>query len=286
MKTFIIKTILSIIVFAGIIFVSHFILGQVEKVHYMESSSKNSLSIIGNSHPKCAINDGILSQHLNIKCKNNSVNGQAMFWSIIGGRKLCHEGLSYVVIELSNNTYTNNWKATVKGRAVAEIHKKYFLKKHEWFELAKTDFPLSLQLFTTQVLPRKRVRGEYFKNKGTFIPKLVNENNTNAFDFAETVDFNDDIIHDLILENPKTSFFIIRAPQHPLYYEVIAKENEALFLKKIKKFKKHENCRVMDFGHLYDNNELFGDLEHMNHYGADKFTQILADSLVNYLNPE
>ena len=284
MKNFIKKTTLLIILLIAISFLQYFIFGIIEKTKYRDSYPENSLAIIGHSHPSCAINDSLLSRDLGITCENHGVNGQGMFWSIIGGRKLCNQGLKHVLIEVSNNTYTTNWKTVVERRALNELHKKYFIKPTEWLDLLHSNPTVTIKLFMRQTLPRKRVTGSFFKNKLTFVPKQVEENSLDSGDYKFKVDFNDEIIHNLIEENPSISFFVIRAPQHPRLYDNLTDSNEHYLINQLSKFRKHKNCIVMDFGHTYSEDKLFADLGHMNNTGADIFTKHLADSLDNYIS--
>lgn len=278
MKKFLTKTVnvLSLTLITVCFLYSVFYL--IEKKINKQNIESNKLAIIGHSHPKHAINDSIISDKLAIKTKNYGVNGQAMFWSIMGARKLKIQGYNFFIIELTNNTYTTDWKKVDDKRMVGEIHKKFFIKKGEWFELLKKAPLETFKLFSKQILPRTRVRGEFTSLNTKYQPKIIKENLNNRF----KPDFDDVLIHDFIRSNKKSKIILIRSPQHPDYYKNIDPNNERYFLNKIKQFKKYKNCIILDFGHIYKSDRFFSDPGHMNNIGGKEYSNFLGDTLRKY----
>lgn len=250
----------------------------IEKKINNQNNGFNKLAIIGHSHPKHAINDSIISNKIAIESKNYGVNGQAMFWSIMGARKLKLQGFNFFIIELTNNIYTTDWKKIDDKRMVSEIHKKFFINKKEWLSLFKKAPSETIKLFSKQIIPRTRVRGEFSSLINKYQPKIIKENLNNNFN----PDFDDVLIHDFIKSNPNNKIILIRSPQHPDYYKNQDTINEIYFLNKLNKFKQYKNCITLDFGHIYKNDSLFSDPGHMNNKGAELFSNFLGDTLNNY----
>lgn len=243
-------------------------------------SESNSIAIIGNSQPQCAINDEILSDKLNRKCTNYSDGGQSMFWTLVGAKKLKHQGIKHFIIEISSSTFKTGWKTTDKHRGLREIDKKYFLSFNDWKSLFQDDIIFSLKYFLKPSIPSTNVRGMFFRNKMKFKSVIVRENRKSNKLKNDFPDYDDTPLHVFIKENNDIEFIIIRVPKHPQYYKQEGLNYQEKFLKsKYNVFEKYSNCRVLDFGHLYSQDKYFADLGHMSSYGSDQFSLFLSNTL-------
>ena len=242
-------------------------------------SESSSIAIIGNSHSEFAINDKILGDKLNKSVKNFSDGGQSMFWTLAGAKKLKHQGVKTFIIEVSNTTYQSTWKTT-ELRELRQTDKKYFLTFDDWIHLVKNDIVFSLRYFFKPKIPSTSVRGRFSRNKKKFTSQIVKENKISKKNKNIFPDYDDAPLHEFIQENKDIEFIIIRIPQHPQYYEREGLNYQEQFLKsKYKVFEKYNNCRVLDFGHLYIQDKYFSDLGHMSSYGSDQFSLFLSDTL-------
>lgn len=276
MKNFISKIIFFSILLVIIIFLIRLFFRHIEmKINY-NIAPENSVAVIGHSHPQTSVNDSYISEKISKNVKTYGVSGQSMFWTIVGARKLKHQGTKHFIIELTNSSYFTGWKTTDIKRGLKESTKINFLETKELFSLFAKDFIFTTKLLFKEPFPRKKVRGSYLKHNVLFKKEIVKENIENIF----IEDFDDKIIHQFIKSNDSLSFVIFRAPQHPEYYNFVGKENEKQFIKNMNSFNKYKNCIVMDFGHKYKADSLFADLGHMNYKGATVFSEFLADSLI------
>ena len=256
------------------------IFGIIEVKLNHDISESTSIVILGNSHSEFAINDKILGDKLNKSVKNFSDGGQSMFWVLAGARKLKHRGVKTFIIEVSNTTYQTAWWTTDNLRGLREIDKKYFLTLDDWIYLVKNDVRFSLQYFFKPKIPSTNMRGRYSPNKMKFKSQIVKDNKTSKDNKNVFPDYDDAPLHEFIQENMDIEFIIIRAPQHPLYYQRKGlKYQEKFLMSKYNIFEKYKNCQVIDFGHLYSEDEYFSDLGHMSSYGSDQFSVFLADTL-------
>jgi hypothetical protein len=277
MKSFLSNAVYFVLGFLMLVITVFFFSYILERKINRNILNEHSVSIIGHSHPKTSVNDSLLSQLLNKDVSNYGQNGQSMFWSIIGARKLKHQGSKTFIIELTNSTYTTGWKTTDRTRGLNESSKIYYVKQNEWQDLLRTDFTFTTELILQFPMPKTKVLGKFKKLDKSFEKKIVKENNkANVF----TPDFDDEIIHQFIKDNDSLNFIIFRAPQHPDMYDHIGPENENYFIDKFNSYQKYKNCQLMDFGHIYNTDSLFADLGHMNYKGATIFTEFLADTLL------
>lgn len=280
MKRFLIKFFSFLLGLAVLQIFVFFLLRSIE-LDLNKKRDSQSIAIVGHSHAHVGMDDELLERYLKVPIDNYGVGGQSMFWSVIGARKLQYQGVRSFIIELTNNSYTTGWKTTDYTRGLREAKKKYFLSADEWSSLIRNDMKFTLNLFSKVSLPSIEVQGGYKKNDRKFNGKLVVENRGSH---EREVDFDDSVIHNFICEHDSVSFVIVRAPQHPDYYKLLSDADELFFLAKLNDFKKHDNCLVMDFGHIFSEDSLFADLDHLNNKGADLFSSILADSLSDHIH--
>ena len=280
MKKFLIK----LFIFFAILIVPYILIqvifGIISTNINHDISESTSIAIIGNSHSECAINDEILSDKLNRKYTNYSDGGQSMFWTLVGAKKLKHQGVKTFIIEVSNTTYQTAWKTTDADRGLREMDKKYILSFNDWKSLIQSDIIFSLKYFLKPSIPSTNVRGRFSRNKMKFKSGIVRGNRKRNKLKSDFPDYDDTPLHVFIQENKDIEFIIIRVPQHPQYYKREGLNYQEKFLKsKYKVFEKYNNCRVLDFGHFYIQDKYFSDLGHMSSYGSDQFSLFLSDTL-------
>ena len=239
----------------------------------------DKVAILGNSHAKTAINDSILTNNSNVSYTNYGVNGQSMFWSIVAGRKLYHQGVRNFIIELNNGSYTSGWKTTDKPRGSREFYNRHYITFSEWKSLYKQDVLFTIRMFSYLHLPTKKISGGYEKLTKEFSNQIVKENVSVLKEDTINIDFDDAMLHEFIKSHPDATFFILRVPQHRNFYQRISPQLEKKFQNKIAHFSRHSNCDVIDFGHTFNNDSLFADIGHMNFKGSHQFSYQLLDSL-------
>lgn len=282
---FFLKKFSFITIYFFLLKVTIFVIFNFSEKYVYKDYFKNGkyISMVGNSHLNTGVNDKILSDKLSMRFKNYGAGGQAMFWSLIGAKKLINQGSDYVFIEVNNGTYTTGWKATDRSRGLREYRKIYHLNMRNFIELFFNDPIFSIELFLFKTpLPSYIVRGAYIPKYKKFNDAILAENKINI----GKVDYNNRNIDKFIKNNYDTKFFIFRAPQHPEYYKQISESNEKHFKKCLDDLRQNNNCTVMDFGKIYNEDSMFIDLEHMSSLGADKFSNLLVLTLkeINFFN--
>jgi len=142
-------------------------------------------------------------------------------------------------------------------------------------------FSMELIFFKTPI-PSPIVRGGFHGISGEFKNTILAENKIKSF----LVDYKYNEIVKFINKNNNINFFIFRVPQHPRFYNSIDDSNEKYFKRSFENFKNIKNCTVMDFGHIYNDDNMFFDLSHLSNRGAKQFSNFLADTLgkINYFD--
>ena len=272
----------NLIAFATVIIlvriITFFILNLVEKRINKDIYNCPDIAVIGNSQTRNSINDIVLGINLSKSAKNYGQGGQSMFWSIIGSRKLAHQGVDCFLINMTNSTYEDDWKTITLKRVLRESKKVYFLKLEDWIDLFKKDFFVTATLLFKIIKPSKTVKGRF----GTLDLKFKNVNLSEAKEHNRREStFDDDIIHEFITENINSNIILFRAPQHPVYYKQL-NYNDDEFKSKLKSFgMRYPNCLTLDFGHYFNEDSLFMDPIHLNKEGSNIFTKILSDTLLS-----
>ena len=265
----------TVIIFVRI--VTFTILNLFEKKINKNIYNHPDIAIVGNSQTRNSINDMVLGNNLSKSAKNYGQGGQSIFWSIIGSRKLAHQGVDYFLINITNSTYGDDWKTITLQRVLRESQKVYFLKLKDWIYLFKKDFFVTATLLFKTIKPSKTVKGRFLTLDRKF--KNVNLSQVKEHSRRELT-FDDSIIHDFIIENSNCHIILFRAPQHPAYYKQLD-YNDDDFKSKLKSFGKYPNCLTLDFGHYYSEDSLFMDPIHLNKEGSKIFTKTLSDTLLS-----
>jgi len=244
---------------------------------YNKNVSKPKVAMIGHSHIEFALNDSLVTEKLGVEFANFGRGGQSLFWSIISAKKHKVQGVKNFIILVSNNSYTTGWKTFDKDRGERETYLKNFLEKEDFFYLIKNDFNFGIKTLFKVQLPTRYIPGQFKKGNKPFTDKIIAANqNLNP-------DFTDEILHEFIKSNDSFNFVIVRLPLHKDSFKKIY--NETLFLEKLNNFKKYSNVLVLDYGHLFDNEEakldsLFMDFGHLHFRGSNVVSEALSDTLL------
>lgn len=241
-----------------------------------EDIKKSEIAIIGHSHVEFSVNDSLLSKRLGLNFVNYGRGGQSLFWSLISAKKLRHQGVKDFVILLTNNSYTTGWKTFDSKRGKRETYLKNFMSANDFIYLFESDFLFTSQNFFHFDWPTRHIHGQYSKGKRKFEPRITKAN------LRQIVDFDDELLHKFITENPNLRIVLLRAPLHPDYYNIIQSEKlEGSFLHRLKKFEQYKNVLILDYGHLLNKNRFFMDYGHLNEIGSFELTSVMSDTLEN-----
>ncbi|MDX1462989.1 MAG: hypothetical protein R3359_08030 [Marinirhabdus sp.] len=279
MFRFVKKLVLFFVATIGLFLVVFFGTRFIEKKAYEGKFSSDVLAIVGNSHAKTALHDSIISARTPFQVKNYGVNGQSMFWTVIAARKLYHQGVRNFVFELNNGSYTSGWKTTDPARGSRAFKNKHYLTTDEWKYLWRIDSKFTSRLLFHVYWPSGSVNGEFQSLHKPFQNTLVNENKPKLDRNTIQVDFDDGMLHEFIAKHPDAQVLVIRAPQHPGFYDKFTAALELEFQKRLHAFKKHENANAVDFGHALSDDIYFADLGHMNYTGALTISPRVADAI-------
>jgi hypothetical protein len=170
-----------------------------------------------------------------------------------------------------------------------------FMKKEEQELLARNNFQnyfLSLSVLLKDNIIRIKNNDYYFSNKiggylwlernktDSLIANIKNNHKPNNSPSIsnKNIEYLNKIVR--LCKKEKVNIFLVRSPQHKLYSGRI---NEDYFRNiKDSLFKE---IVFLDFNNFSLNNSEFGDLEHLNHYGAKVFSlwfnKLLKDNLLN-----
>jgi hypothetical protein len=246
--------------------------------------------ILGNSHPECAINDSLLPSNYG----NIAESGEPLFYTVIKARRLLLSSgkIDTIVIEFTNNSL-NTVKWVTNDSSVMRNYKKHFavmsLSEHGFLfqnnprKSIKTLFALTPRDI---YLSKKIIDGRYLflvKNNinGTCLSNRIgcSVNISQVKDKIKESEFRGySNLLSLIKDYPTTFFVLTRMPMHKSYKGL---GNEIQFQNCVKQLNKNKNCRFIDFLKSNLNDTDFGDAEHLNHFGASKFTPVFRDSLIS-----
>jgi hypothetical protein len=253
-----------------------------------QMNSDGMVYMLGNSHPECAINDSLLCRNY----VNVAQSGEPLFYSVIKARRLLSNNckIDTMIIEFTNNSL-NTVKWVISDSSLMRNYKKNFaiMNAKEHLFLFKNNPHKSLKTFFSMTpreiyLSRKTIDGRYLflirnkitgsdikLNKSYFFEKVKGTDQSGMNEIQGFVN-----LLSLIKDHPTTFFVLTRMPMHKSYSGL---GNEIQFQNCIKQLNKNKNCRFIDFLKSNLNDTDFGDAEHLNHYGARKFTPVFRDSV-------
>ena len=233
-----------------------------------------SIAFVGHSHVRTGISDSLATQLLQVPCKNFGVGGQGPFWSVQTAEKLIEKGVPNIVLNLTNNSLSTEWKSYDQTRGQREFYLKGQLGVKDWLFLFQSDLLFASELFFRAEWPNNRIKGGFLIRNTSFEPRIVSGEQTvnrSLTNFAA--------LRTLIEANDGTQFVLIRIPNHPS----VTRTNEDEYQNLIFSLQENENVSFIDFADSFTSDSLFSDMHHLNFQGAMAFTETLADSLSHAL---
>lgn len=257
-------------------------------------TNKNSpILIVGHSHSECAYNDSLIN-----KVMNFSQSGETYFYTYFKTQKLIEQNpnIKTVFIEFSNNQITLDMNDWIWG----EKYMSYRFPKYGSFmdinsySILLNKNPKNFS-YSTGILIKNCINNIFtgFKFQENIGGYLYLERNledslvTNLHAFSkskkikqELSEYNIEYLRKTVdyLISKNKAVFLIRSPLHNMYEGY---SNEEQFQQiRVSKF---PDIEFLDFSQFPLSNSEFGDLEHLNHKGATKFSHWLNMLLSNGL---
>lgn len=250
----------------------------------------DTLVIFGHSHAECAYNDSLISNF-----KNLSSSGESYFYTFAKVKKVIAQNpqIKTVLIEFSNNQVSKRMDEWIWGDdfmlekyqiyapfLALQEHKFLFTHNYKGY-INSLSFALKKQIFTilTNNYAYTDIVGGYLYNKVNKVDSLiaVQKSSVNTATYSEISDENIKCLREIIdfcHQNHK-QVFLIRTPTHRAYQTL---KNEATFQHIRHKY--FDSIPFLDLAGFPINNAEFADLEHLNYYGARKYS-IWFGSLLN-----
>lgn len=260
---------------------------QVEKSSVQQHKLPKNIEtlILGHSQPETAINDSLLPN-----CKNFSQGGEAYLFTYSKLRYLAtiNPQLKKVYLSFSNNQisplmeywtfgdryiqskYTGYFYALSSSEQYllwrtsfySLVHAEYSLMKSNTINLIKNKGTIKTPLYWGGYLRYNNFKADSLL-KSNYLKKLK-ENQKNGIS-KTNLHYLDKIVRFCAQKNIKLIFF--RTPIHPKLFAIL---NEKQFQRL--RQKKYASIPFIDAVHYPISNGAFGDLEHLNYVGAEKFT--------------
>ncbi len=295
MKSFIVKTIVIAIITASFILLLFSSVIKINKVNADFTLNKSdTLLMIGHSHSACAVNDAMIDHLCNV-----SHHGEAYFWMYPKMKQIIKQNpqIKVVFIEFSNNQIEeskNYWiwgddfisrrlwiyypfleyddisilYANNKSGFIQSISKTF---RRNLTRLALFDFKYSSIIGHYSKVKRKIPKEEIVKpEEQVELQKEYKISDTNITYLEKTI---------ALCNENDIKVYLVRMPQHKYY---TGRNNEEIFQKIV--HEKFANTAFLDFNDypLADNE--FGDLEHLNYLGAEKFSTYFNSFITNRLS--
>lgn len=255
--------------------------------------------ILGHSHPECAFDDSEINSSVNL-----SDSGEAYFYTYFKIRKVLNQNpsINYVFLEFTNNQiteYMNEWiwgdnsihKSSLYTPFMSFSDKTVLLKNNplNYFNILS----ISNQDKINRICKQKF---NYRSKAGGFLHLVRNKTDSlllekekdgplyrNKILSNTNIEYLDKIIEFCKKKNKKV--FFIRSPVHERYVGYL-NENEYQNIRK----NKYPKIEYLDFSKYPLENYEFGDLEHLNHIGAKKFSKwfnkVLSKGLLEIKNKQ
>jgi|TARA_B110000914_G_scaffold218697_1_gene226310 hypothetical protein len=290
MRQFIKLTISFLIVLFTLIFIliesSEYIISQ--KSNFKLNTNAKYL-VLGHSHPECAFNDSLIDYF-----KNISQSGESYYYTYFKAKKIIEQNPSIetVFIEFTNNQINesmNNWIWKEKYMNHRYLQYSPFMNFTDKMVLAKNNLSgylnstsLSFKSNFSRVLKQNfsysESIGGYLYLERDKTDSLLNKLKINTID-EKTIpisEINLNYLSNLIrfCEEQGKNIFLIRSPQHKKYSGY---SNESTY-QQIRN-NRYSHIEYLDFSKFPLKNSEFGDLEHLNHKGAEIFSIWFAQLL-------
>ncbi|MFM9987014.1 hypothetical protein [Flavobacterium sp.] len=297
MKKLLIKaTIFVSIVFTILIFGILSLYKIIDQGNYYKLDKKYDNLIFGHSHSECAFNDKKIANTLNI-----SNSGESYFYTYFKVKKIIENNkIKNVFISFTNNyiEYTIDTTEIWKEKYLNKWYSKYgaYMTSEDLLLLLKKNLKgilnaqsLASKKYLTFLIKRKKSIiedlswGKYkYLNRNKLDSLLRHKDTTNEkiinFKYSKyNLQYLDKILK--ICKENKINVYLVRSPVHHAWG---ALSNEYYFKKLVnERYKKYE---FLDFKDFPLENNSYGDLSHLNHFGASKFSlffnNLLEDKLL------
>ena len=261
----------------------------------------DTVVVFGHSHAEFAYNDSLITN-----IKNLASSGEAYFYTFFKAKKVLAENpqIKIVLIEFSNNQITKRMDAWTWGDDFMSIkypiyspflsleeHKFLFLQNFKGY-ISSSSIALKKQLFNilTKEYDYTKIIGGYLYNKVNRVDSLIAVQKRTRLDpDAYTAVSDENIKHlreiiDLCHQYNK-QVYLIRTPTHKAFP---ATRNEEIFQDVRHKY--FDSIPFLDFAKFPIKDADFADLEHLNYYGASKYSRwfdaLLNDGLFSQANAQ
>lgn len=258
---------------------------------------KIKMLILGHSHPEGAFNDSLIEG-----AKNMAQSGELYFYTYLKVKKIvsANKQVKCIFLEFTNNQITMDMEKWTKSEeqilyrvpkyAPVMMAKDYFyIGKNNPLALIKS-IPLVIKnnmhavIFNDKEFMISNDWGKYYYNKRQHVDSLLQVKNEGKFktqDLSESTDVNVKNLLRIIsfCKQRKVAVYLIRSPYHKEYPGIL---NENMF----QEILKTELYQVpfLDFRKFPLANNEYGDFDHLNYKGAEKFSlffnQLLKEGLL------
>lgn len=271
------------------------------KTASFEAVGSPNYVVLGHSHPACAFNDSLIDNF-----KNFSESGESYFYTYIKIKKLLEQrpSIQTVFIEFDNyqiRNHMNDWIWT-------DEHLAYRLSRYSPFmEINESKLIMAKNLkgfITYSSLSTKKNLFNLFYNYHNYSYKIggyeqldrrLNDSLINTQLIDSTLKYDTDSLSYYSIEyldkivqfckSMKKQVFLIRCPMHP---ESNGIKNEVTFQHILTE--RFSNTEFLDFHKFPLPNNEFGDLEHLNYFGACRFSKwfnkLLKSDIISQQNKQ
>ena len=256
-------------------------------------SDKNNILLVGHSHSECAFNDTIVSGLINY-----SQSGESYFYTYFKVKKLISQNphINKILIEFSNNQIDQHMDDWIwddkylsyrfpKYASFMDLQSLQFLREKNP-NCFKQSLPVVVKNNVTMLLKQlnytKEIGGYLYleRNKTDSILKSRSFEKEILDEFQEVSVHNLAYLHKIIdfCQQNDVAVFLIRSPLHAQYYGY---QNEPTFQDLL--VTDFSNVSFLDFSKFPLENKEFGDLQHLNHFGATKFSKWFSNLMASGL---
>lgn len=287
MKRFLLHTFLFLIALLAVVVTKQsYVNYRIDHGNFFRLPKKKTVLILGNSHPECALNDTLIPTAEN--CAHSS---EGYFYTYIKLKKLLAENpqIKTVFLEFNNglvmkkvsnwmwgDEYINwrycryspfmNWEELAlvwskNPKIVLDVQNTALKENQKFLESGATNYIKSrpiggyLPLNYSQVDSLLKVKAN-IKN----LKLVINEPDEKQLEYLRKIQ--------KYCSGRSVRLFLMRCPQHKKYE---GWSNE-FFFQKVRQ-EKFSDLPFFDFGHFELPQKEYGDLEHLNYWGAKRFSK-------------
>ena len=259
--------------------------------------------ILGHSQPECDLNDTLIKN-----TRNLSQGGEAYIYTYQKVKKIIEVNpqIKTILISFSNNQTEELMNKWTYGDAIMEsYYPKYsfMMDKQDVSLFVKNNFSSFLSAETKSIASNLKILTNIKKNRledrnwGGYLYLIRNKTDsllkTHDTDILKkqknnkiskvNIDYLSKIVSFCKLKKIKIVF--MRLPVHPKLFAI---QDESTF-QKIRRTK-FNDIPFLDFHNFEATNKEFGDLEHLNHFGAKRFSlffnQLIEQGILSDKNPQ